>query len=149
MKKLAIVLVPLLLMALAALLWVGRAAGRGSDAAPVAPPGIITLAPDQPPTTSELDPDSAQSTAQAANLPSTSDPDLYAEAVAAVVFGLDTTSAGHEDYRAALLAEADPQMSPRGLADLERMVAERIPAPELWERMRANEQWSQWQAESV
>ena len=29
------------------------------------------------------------------------------------------------------------------------MVAERIPAPELWARMRANEQWSAWQAEDV
>ena len=79
----------------------------------------------------------------------TSDPDTYAASIASVVFGLDTTFAEGADYRALLMAEADPQMSARGVADLERMVGERIPEPELWARMRANEQRSQWQTESV
>ena len=40
-------------------------------------------------------------------LPRTSNPDEYASAVAAVVFGLDTRLAWPGDYRALLMAEAD------------------------------------------
>ena len=82
-------------------------------------------------------------------LPRTSDPDEYATAVAVAVFAHDTAAADPQDYRALLMAEADPQMTSRGMADLERMVAERIPTPEQWQRMRANDQWSQWQTEDV
>lgn len=88
-------------------------------------------------------------TTKLAQLPVTSDPDAYASAVAGIVFGLDTTLTGPEDYRALLMSEADPQMSQRGRADLERMVAERIPDPELWERMRSNGQWSSWTTQAV
>ena len=79
----------------------------------------------------------------------TSDPDSYASSIAGVVFGLDTTYADAADYRALLMSEADPQMTARGVADLERIVSGRIPEPGFWARMRANEQWSQWQTEQV
>lgn len=79
----------------------------------------------------------------------TSDPDTYASSIAGVVFGLNTTLADAADYRSLLMYEADPQMSSRGVADLERMVSERNPELELWARMRANEQRSQWQTEQV
>ncbi len=85
----------------------------------------------------------------AATEPRTSDPDTYASSIAGVVFGLDTTYADEADHRALLMSEADPQISSRGVADLERMVGGRISEPELWARMRANEQWSQWQTEDV
>lgn len=72
----------------------------------------------------------------------TDDPALYAASVASGVFGMDTRSFAAADYRALLLAEADPTLTDTGLADLERLVDERVPADDLWQRMRENQQWS-------
>lgn len=102
-----------------------------------------------PPAPSAEPSDATATPAPLPHLPRTSNPAEYASAVAGVVFGLDTTLAGPGDYRALLMAEADPQMSPRGQADLERMIGERIPDPELWQRMRSNGQWSAWATQDV
>ena len=53
------------------------------------------------------------------------------------------------DYAAVLLAEADPGLSATGRADLESLVAARVPADELWQRMRANHQWSTFESIDV
>ena len=79
----------------------------------------------------------------------TSDPDVYADSVAAFVFSMDPRAFEPKDYRAALLGEADPMMSDTGLADLELTVEERIPDPTQWARMRANAQWSTWSPTAV
>lgn len=79
----------------------------------------------------------------------TDSPDAYAQAVAAVVFGLDTRELDAADYSAAFLADADPTLTATGRADLERLIAERIPAADMWQRMRANQQWSTFEASSV
>lgn len=76
-------------------------------------------------------------------------PDAYAQAVAAVVFGFDTPKLDTTDYSALLLADADPSLTAAGRADLERLISDRIPATELWQRMRANQQWSTFEASSV
>jgi hypothetical protein len=130
-----------------ALAWMSLGALTGG--ADEVPPPPRTMGPTGPPAASAGQSDAAPSAATLPPLPTTSDPDAYASAVAGVVFGLDTTFAGPDDYRALLMAQADPQMSPRGHADLERMVAERIPEPELWERMRSNGQWSAWTTQDV
>ena len=151
MKKLGLGATALVLIVL--LVWAARAAESG-ESAPQRPQAVeqmesaATLSAGAP-EARDLPEPTVSAPAWLKGLAVTSDPNQYAVAVAAVVFGLDTTAADPNDYRALLIAEADPQMSPRGRADLERMVAERIPAPELWERMRANEQWSQWQADDV
>lgn len=138
-----------LLVAVAGLALAWLSLGAMTGGADEVPPRS-TIAPSGPPAPPSARPsDAAPSAAPPPRLPSTSDPDAYATAVAGVVFGLDTTFAGPDDYRALLMAEADPQMSPRGRADLERMVAERIPDPELWERMRSNGQWSAWTTQDV
>jgi hypothetical protein len=85
----------------------------------------------------------------AIRLPSTSEPDAYARAVAEVLFGIDTRGAGPADYRALLLADADPGLSESGRADLEALIAARIPADELWQRMRANQQRSTFEVSEV
>lgn len=77
-------------------------------------------------------------------IPTTDDPDIYARAIAGVVFGMDTRRFGPGDYRDALMGEADPTLSASGRADLGRMLAERLPSAEQWARMRANDQWSEW-----
>lgn len=79
----------------------------------------------------------------------TTDADAYAVAIADVVFGLDTRDRQPADYLAQLLAEADPGLSATGRADLDALVAMRIPADELWQRMRTNRQWSTFEAGDV
>ncbi len=86
---------------------------------------------------------------RASSLPWTDQPDAYAVAVAGVVFGLDTRELEPAAYRDVLLADADPGLSKTGRADFEALVAARIPADDLWRRMRANEQWSTFEASDV
>lgn len=138
-----------ILMAIAvATLWAGRAATTdnptGPASTPEATPGLASAsAIDEAASATPPAPDSLSL------LPDTSNPDEYAAAIAGAVFAQDTVNADPEDYRARLMVEADPQMSPRGRSDLERMVAQRIPSPEQWQRMRRNSQWSQWETEDV
>ncbi len=82
-------------------------------------------------------------------LPVTGEADAYAAAVAGVVFGMDTRTHEPEDYRQALLGQADDRLSVTGYADLERLLAERIPTGEQWARMRANAQWSEFEPAEV
>jgi hypothetical protein len=79
----------------------------------------------------------------------TDQPDDYARSVAAVVFGMDTRTHSPQDYRHALLADADPALTAGGRDDLERTLDMRIPTADAWARMSANQQWSQWQATDV
>ena len=149
MKKLGLGLVGILLTIVLAVAWAGRdrSASEASvpvDVTPAAPStGEIPTAPEESlpalPTTPMVP----------SGLPVTADPDEYAKAIAGAVFAQDTVATDPEDHRARLMSQADPLMSARGRADLERMVAERIPTPEQWQRMRANDQWSQWTTDDV
>lgn len=151
MKKPGLVVAMLMLVVLIALVWATRTPSSDEGAAPVAEPAGTSSTPDSgtSPKTATAPTTATPALPLLPNLPKTSNPDQYASAVAAVVFGQDTRFIDPEDYRALLMSEADPQMSSRGRSDLERMVADRTPAPDLWERMRANEQWSSWQTEDV
>lgn len=148
MKRLGFGALAILMAIAVATLWAGRAATTdnptGPASTPEATPGLASA--------SAID-ETASATPPAPGslglLPETSNPNEYAAAVAGAVFAQDTVNADPEDYRARLMVEADPQMSPRGRSDLERMVAERIPSPEQWQRMRRNSQWSRWETEDV
>lgn len=83
------------------------------------------------------------------SLPVTGEAEVYAAAVAAVVFGMDTRAHDPGDYEALLLGRADPHLTASGLADLERLLAERIPSTVQWARMRANGQWSTFEPVEV
>lgn len=149
MKKLGLGLVGILLTIVLAVAWAGRdrSANEASvpvDVAPAAPSSGTT-----PPAPEASLPDLPTTPMVPSGLPITADPDEYAKAIAAAVFAQDTVATDPEDHRAALMSQADPLMSARGRADLERMVAERIPTPEQWQRMRANDQWSQWTTDDV
>ena len=138
-----------LLIVVAVVVAVALAGGSGGDDAPATSPSATT---GTQPTT---DPAAPTATAAAPEvrgmltIASTSDPDAYADSVAALVFSMDPRAFNPEDYRAALLAEADPTMSDSGLADLELMVDERMPDATQWARMRTNEQWSTWSTTAV
>ena len=82
-------------------------------------------------------------------LPVTDEADAYAAAVAAVVFGMDTRDHDPQAYWRLLLGQADPPLTTTGFADLERLLAERIPTTEQWARMRENDQWSRFEAGEV
>lgn len=86
---------------------------------------------------------------RAMSLPHTDEPDAYATAVAETLFAVDTRVLDPVDYQDALLADADPGLSETGRADLEALVAARIPADDLWQRMRANDQRSTFEASDV
>lgn len=138
-----------LLIVVVVVVAVALAFGSGGDDAPATSPSAAT---GTQPTT---DPAAPTATAPAPEVPGmltiarTSDPDAYADSVAALVFSMDPRALNTVDYRAALLGEADPTMSDSGLADLEVMVDERIPDASQWARMRANEQWSTWSSTAV
>jgi len=128
------------------------AVGRGGDDATATSPTATTAATGTQPTPEHATPTSATPATEVPGmltLARTADPDAYAESVAAFVFSMDPRAFNPEDYRTALLGEADPTMSDSGLADLELMVDERIPDATQWARMRANEQWSTWSSTAV
>ena len=74
----------------------------------------------------------------------TTDPDVFARTVAAVVLGMDTRARGADGYRRVLRAAADPLLSDTGRAELYATIDSRIPSDALWERMRTDEQRSVW-----
>jgi hypothetical protein len=78
------------------------------------------------------------------SLTRTADADAYVKSVARIVFGLDSRNLAADDYRRMLRSEADPNLAESGQADLFATIDSRIPREQLWDRMRLNEQWSQW-----
>jgi len=122
----------------------------GGDDAPAASPSAAATG-----TQPSSEPATPATVASAPEVPGmltvarTANPDVYADSVAALVFSMDPRVFDPEDYRAALLGEADPMMSDTGFADLQRTVKERVPGATRWARMRANEQWSTWLSAAV
>ena len=143
MKRLGIVvaIILLLLVAIAAPM-------LGSREPATAPSSMPTSVRSEPAPEPDAR-DASGSPAATDSLTQADEPDAYAGVIAQVVFGLDTRDLEPADYRALLLAEADPGLSATGRADLEALVATRIPADELWQRMRANAQWSTFEASDV
>lgn len=138
-----------LLVVMIVLVAVSLALGGGDDP-PATSPAATTTGTQR--TTEPATPTSAtpaQDLPRMLTFADTSDPDAYAESVAAFVFSMDPRAFEPKDYRTTLLGEADPLMSDTGLADLERTVEERIPDATQWARMRANEQWSTWSPTAV
>ena len=82
-------------------------------------------------------------------VPATNDPDTYAAAIAAVLYGMDYTIYGPGDYEAlfadALWDEIDPDDSARILATINR----RIPTTDMWQQMRSIKQTSAFEVELV
>ena len=144
MKKLGIVAAVIVLLLVVVIASTVRGSREPSAAPSSDPPSVLS----QPGQDSDaLSPSGAP--IPAGSLTHTAEPDVYAVAVAEVVFGLDTRDLDPAAYRDLLLADADPGLSATGRADLEALIAGRIPADELWQRMRANDQWSIFEASDV
>lgn len=115
--------------------------GNGSTSSPpgssvddASAPAVPPMPPDE-----TLESEAQPSTIRASN------EDGYAAAVSALVFAMDTRASTPAELRQQLRQEADPALSDAGLDDLYDTIDARVPADALWERMRANSQWSQWQ----
>lgn len=151
MKKPVIAVVGMLTLAVVG--WVAVATRPAPPVTGGASPVVaVTQVPGRSPSAATSTPDPAApspSSVLVGLLPVTVDPDVYAAGVAGVVFGMDTRDVGPEGYRDLLLGEADPQLTPTGWEDLDRLVDERIPTATEWARMAANEQWSVFVAEQV
>jgi len=141
-KKTGIVVALLVVLALAVML-VAQLSTSDEPAAATAPVPVATssLSVSAPPTDAP-----ERDRASAEPVVTTDEPGLYAAAIAAVVFGMDPRTRAAGDYRTLLMTEADPSLTETGLADLERLVEARVPADDMWQRMRTNAQWSQFVA---
>ena len=82
-------------------------------------------------------------------VPATDEPDIYAVAIADVLYGMDYTTYGPGDYEAffadALWDQIDPDDSNRILTTINR----RIPTTDMWQQMRSIEQTSEFEVELV
>jgi len=143
-KKLGIVAAVIVLLLVVVIASTMRGS-REPSAAPSSDPPSVLRQPAQNPDNSSP----SGIPAQAGSLTQTDQPDAYAVAVAEQVFGLDTRDLDPVAYRELLLADADPGLSETGRADLEALIADRLPADELWQRMHANDQWSTFEASDV
>jgi hypothetical protein len=110
---------------------------------PSAPP-----TPAHPPPSTEEGEDE-RSVAPLPDLPDTDDPDVYAAAVAGVLFGMDYANHAPGDYEAffdaALWEEIVPDARMRVMTTLSR----RIPTADMWEQMRLIDQTSEFEVELV
>jgi len=144
MKKLVPAVGMLILAGVLLISW--RGSGVGDRTEPPAP-GRSVAAAGSPATAGA--PARTVSSPEVDALPVTGEADAYAAAVAEVVFGMDTRTLEPDAYREAVLGAADPHLTTTGYADLERLLAERIPTGEQWARMRGNDQWSTFEPTEV
>lgn len=112
-----------------------------SETRPTSPPSENILVPTSRPPSASATPSPSDNSSL---LPVTDSPDVYASAVAASVFAEDTLGHTAGNYRDLLHCEADPTMSDSGRADLFASIDAELPTEAMWNRMRANQQWSQW-----
>jgi len=82
-------------------------------------------------------------------LPDTDDPDVYAEAVAQVLFGMDHTNHGPADYEALFAAALWEEISSEDRTRIMATIVRRIPTADMWEQMRSVEQSAEFDAEMV
>jgi hypothetical protein len=82
-------------------------------------------------------------------LPRTDDPDEFATAVAAALFGLDSQRFTPTDYQELFAEALWPQIDPDARASITATISQRLPAPDMWEQMRSVQQRSEFDAEMV
>jgi hypothetical protein len=82
-------------------------------------------------------------------LPDSDDPDVYAEAVAEVLFGMDHTNHGPADYEAYFAAALWDEISQEERERIMTTIVRRIPTVDMWEQMRSVEQTAEFDAELV
>jgi hypothetical protein len=117
-----------------------------ADAAIAMPPAAV--APATPPVVDEQLSDDVTGTSLPP-LPDSDDPDVYAEAVAEVLFGMDHTNHGPVDYEAFFAAALWDEISQEDRTRIMATMGRRIPTVDMWEQMRSVEQTAEFDAELV
>jgi hypothetical protein len=82
-------------------------------------------------------------------VPDTDDPDVYAAAVAEVLFGMDYTDHTPADYEAFFDAALWDEIAADDRARLLTTIGRRIPTADMWEQMRSVQQRSEFTVELV
>jgi len=83
------------------------------------------------------------------SLPDSDDPEVYAAAVADVLFGMDHASYEPGDYEAFFEAAVWDEIVPDDRARIMATISRRIPTAEMWEQMRSVEQSAKFDVELV
>jgi hypothetical protein len=133
----------------------GDGTGREADAAQQPSPSDRGARNDSP---NSIDPSSAPSALNSDSesarhtptvLPVTDDPDVYAEAVAAALLGMDYRRFDAADYKALLTDALWPEIVAEDQARIVATIARRIPTDDVWEQMRSIGQTSTFETELV
>ncbi|PZF81108.1 hypothetical protein C1I92_22670 [Jiangella anatolica] len=95
------------------------------------------------------DAESAMPGAQAVRLPDTKDPDVYAEAIAELVFGLSPADSYVRGYRDVLLGAIDPDVVGDDYDSLVEVTGQWIPDEETWDRQAEQGLRTSFEVESV
>jgi hypothetical protein len=82
-------------------------------------------------------------------LPRTDDPDEFATAIAAALFGLDTGRYTPTDYQELFAQALWPQIDAEARASITATITARLPTADMWEQMRSVQQRSEFDAELV
>lgn len=106
-----------------------------------------SLTPSPRPTAAKADRAPAQGGLAA--LPATDDPDVYAEAVATSLFGMDYRRFEPADYEALLTDALWPEIVASDRARIVTTISRRIPAEDVWNQMRSIGQSSTFETELV
>lgn len=123
-----------------------RSESPAADAAIAMPPAVV--GPATTPVVDEQLSDDVTGT-RLPPLPDSDDPDVYAEAVAEVLFGMDHTNHGPADYEAFFAAALWDEIVPEDRARIMATIVRRIPTVDMWEQMRSVEQTAEFDAELV
>jgi hypothetical protein len=84
-----------------------------------------------------------------APLPRTDDPDEFATAVAAALFGLDSQRFTPTDYQELFAEALWPQIDAEARASITATISRRLPTADMWEQMRSVQQRAVFDAEWV
>jgi hypothetical protein len=112
------------------------------------PSPTVPATPAQPPPSREVGEDDRPA-ASLPSLPDTDDPDVYATAVAEVLFGMDYANHAPDDYEAFFEAALWDEIVPDSRTRIMTTISRRIPTVDMWEQMRSIDQTSEFEVELV
>jgi hypothetical protein len=94
-------------------------------------------------------PEDGQAASPLPDLPDTDDPDVYAAAVAEVLFGMDYANHSPDDYEAFFEAALWDEIVADARERIMATISQRIPTVDMWEQMRSIEQTAEFEVELV